>query len=186
MTQQAPWQTGAFAAVRSYYVKAAAYDAAFNRQADILERRERAVRLTVVAITGMTSLGAFASLFENNPNWWAKLFVFLLAATTSILTAVRQDARWLEASAALRDQGHKWTHQRNRARTLACRLLDRGLVTEDELTALGDADESLVRTNPPISPRSYKKCKCEKTAEFDQEMRVGPWQSDTSSSVPQT
>jgi len=127
----------------------------------------------VTAITAITSLGAFGSLFVNNPAWWAKLVVFVLAAATSILTALRQDARWLRLSQSMRSQGAKWTHQRNEAQNLASRIIDGGCVTSDELAALSAMDERLVGSNPALSSALYAECKREKAEEFDLQFALG-------------
>lgn len=162
-------QTGTLAAIRRYYIKAAAYDAAFARYADSLDRRDQAIRLCIAAVTAVTSLGAFGSLFVNNPAWWAKLVVFSTAAATSVLTAVHRDARWRGQAERARHHGAKWTHQRNAARNLAARLVDGDRAAEQELAGLSAEDEDLVNNNPAISRRLYGRCKAEKAREFDRD-----------------
>jgi uncharacterized protein (DUF983 family) len=166
-------QAGSFAAVREYCIKAAAYDAAFNRRADNLARRERIARSVVVVITAVTSLSAFGAIFVDNPSLWAKLLVFALAAVTSALTALRHSENWMRESDRLRLDGFRWAEQHNKARNLAARLCDRGVVTPQDVATLSEADAKLVRSNHALPNRLYDHFRGRATTEFDSRYRLG-------------
>lgn len=165
---------GTFAVLREYVVKAAAYDAAYNRQADNVMRRELWARSTVVVITAVTSLSAFGSLFVENPSTWARVVVFALAALTSALTALRQEGTWARESDLLRADGCRWTDQHNRARNLLAQLCDTGTLPPHALDKLAEQDAALVTTNRPVPNHLYDRFKAARGEDFDKAFHRPP------------
>jgi hypothetical protein len=148
------------------------YDMAYARKADDLDRTERIVRRSITAITAVTSLSLFGSFFVDNPAMWAKVVVFALAATTSILTALRNDARWLRRSHEMRVQGVEWARQWCNAEKLAAKIMNGEHVTTEEQRRMEEDDEKLLRSNPALTHRLIEKCKNEETSEFDEAFKL--------------
>lgn len=170
MPQNGPSSTqiGTFAALREYYAKAAAYDAGFHRHSDDLTRSDIWIKSIVAAVTAVTSLGTFGSLFVHNPATWAKVVVFALSGVAAAGAAVRQNGQWARQSEQSKSAGDRWLAQRNRVRGLAARLVDGGTVTESELQEISSDDERLVSENPPIPNRLYDLFKVRNRQEFDE------------------
>jgi len=166
-TAQLGPERGTFAHIRHFYCRAAMYDMAYARTADDLDRKERHVRRSVTAITAVTSLSLFGSFFVDNPATWAKAVVFALAATTSILTAWRNDARWLHRSHQMRLQGVQWARQWCDAEKLAAKIMNGEHVTDEEQRTMEETDQRLLLSNPALTHELVDECKDEETAEFD-------------------
>ncbi len=165
-------QTGTFAAIREYYIKAAAYDAGFHRHSDNLTRLDGWIKGIVVAVTAVTSLGTFGSLFVHNPATWAKVVVFVLSGAAAVLTAVRQNGDWARESEQSKSAGGRWLAQRNQVRNLAARLGDGGKATESELQDISSSDQRLVAENPPIPNHLYDQFKKSNREQFDMDFRL--------------
>lgn len=171
-------QIGTFAAVRDYYVKAAAYDAGFHRHSDNLAFRDKWTAVIVASVTAVTSLGIFGSLFINNPATWAKVVVFGLSGVAAVLTAVRQATHWTSESELAKSAGDKWTEHRDEIRNLAARLCDGGKVTTAELDDVKSADLRLVAASPPIPNRLYDRFKRTNRQQFDRDYSLAGGQQD--------
>jgi len=158
---------GSFAEIRELYIKAATYDAAFAITADRLFRRDRHARNVTVALASITSLSLFGSLFVQRPELWAKLVVFIMSGTAAVLTALRQEAQWVQRSRESRDAHLEWLKQRNTTLVLARRICDGETITEKDLQAVEACDVELTGKNPDMHSDLYAEFERKNSENFD-------------------
>jgi hypothetical protein len=158
----------ALASVREHWVRAATYDATCSRYGDGLVKRDEIAKNTTTALSAVTTLGVFGSLFAHNPSLSARLIVFLISATITAVAAIRKQGEWVSTAIRLKERGVEWNRQRNLAGDLAQMILDGRSVGEDMRQKLSDNESKLLEHHPRVPNRVYDQMKERKKKEFDE------------------
>lgn len=160
--------TRALASVREHWIRAATYDATCSRYGDSLTKRYEVTKSITTALSALTTLSVFGSLFANNPALWARIVVFLVSAAITVLAAVRKQSDWAQGAVRLKERGVEWNRQRNLAGDIAQMILDGRAVGDDMREKLSDNETRLLKDHPRVPNRIYDEMKERKKIEFDE------------------